>query len=65
MRGNLAGALSLNPLMVIALPFIALLLLKPSLTHKRWLPWISFIILVVYGIVRNLPFWPFVLLAPH
>ena len=65
LHGHGAAALALNPLMVLSLPFVGLLFLKPRWIYQRWLPWVALGILVAYGIARNIPIWPFVWLAPH
>jgi hypothetical protein len=55
----------MNPLMVVSLPVIGLLFFKPAWSYKKWVPWACFIILIVYGVVRNIPVSPFTCLAPH
>jgi hypothetical protein len=64
-HGDLCGALSMNPLMVASLPFLALLACRRSWCYRPWLPWLSLGILVAYGALRNVPIWPFVILAPR
>jgi len=64
LHGNLVGALKMNPLMVISLPVMALLVLRPRWAYFRWLPWVVLFILIMYSIFRNIPVWPFELLAP-
>jgi len=64
LHGRLAVALSLNPLMIVSLPILGLMLLNPAWVYKRWVPWTAFSILIGYGILRNIPLWPFTLLAP-
>jgi hypothetical protein len=65
LRGNLPGALALNPLLIVSLPGLGLLLLRPGWTQRVWLPWLALAILLAYGILRNIPHAPFSLLAPH
>jgi hypothetical protein len=65
LNGNLERALALNPLLVLALPFLGLLVLRPRWCYRVWVPWFAFVVLVGYGILRNIPVWPFDLLAPH
>lgn len=70
---DLAGALAMNPLLVLALPLVALLLAD----HARWLPgrprllrsplldarpWAAAVI--AFALARNLPWPPFAWLAP-
>jgi len=64
LHGNLATALSLNPLMVVSLPVLAGMVWRPSWTYRRWVPWCALGILILYGVIRNIPFWPFIILAP-
>jgi hypothetical protein len=67
LHGNLAGAFKMNPLMVISLPLVGLLIIRyrSSWAYSKWLPWTAFVILTFYGIARNIPTWPFILLAPR
>ena len=64
LHGRLAAAMSLNPLMVVSIPVLGLMLLNPAWVYRRWVPWAVFFVLVAYGIARNIPVWPFILLAP-
>jgi len=64
LHGRLMAALSLNLLMVVSIPVVAAMLLKPAWIYKRWVPWAALCILIAYGVLRNVPAWPFCLLAP-
>jgi len=75
LHGNLEAAWAMNPLTVLLLPFIAYALATEAIVQIRgrrltpWiLPgfWIQLLcgIIVVFGVVRNLPVYPFNLLAP-
>jgi len=64
LHGHVTRAFSLNPLLVLSLPFLAFLSLRPPLLYRPWLAWWCFAVLVGYGVLRNLTCWPFVLLAP-
>lgn len=64
LHGRIAAALSLNPLMVFFIPVLVAMLLKPRWTQRPWVPWAAFAVLVVYGVIRNIPVRPFTLLAP-
>lgn len=64
-HGDLSGAIAMNPLMVLSIPFIGILFLRPKWSDKPWVPWACFMGLIVYGFVRNIPVWPLVELAPH
>ena len=64
LHGQLAAAFRMNPLLVASLPVLGLLWLFPNWQRKRWVPWTVLAIVVGFGILRNLPVWPFTLLAP-
>jgi len=75
LHGNLAAALGYNPLMVLSLPFViywiasqARLLWSGQPLPSRFIParWIWGLLTVVlsFWILRNLPQYPFALLAP-
>jgi len=63
-HGELFEAFAMNPLMVIALPFVFWMFFNPPWTRKAWIAWLIFAIFVSYGVLRNLPFQPFHSLAP-
>ena len=65
LHADLAGAMRMNPLMVLSIPVLAAWLVRPAWARGPAPAWASFAVLVTYGIVRNIPAWPFVLLAPH
>lgn len=64
LHGHLAAAIKMNPILALAIPFLGALLLKRSWAYQTWTPWIVLIVLITYGILRNIPAWPFILLAP-
>lgn len=75
LRGNLAGAFAFNPFAVLALPFLAYGGLSYAVLRMRgrrlphvFLPsgwiWTLGVAIVVFGIARNIPMYPFSLLAP-
>ena len=75
LHGNLEAAWAMNPLTVLLLPFIGSALAAEAIVQirgrrlTRWiLPgfWIQVLcgIIVAFGVVRNLPVYPFNLLAP-
>jgi hypothetical protein len=72
---DLLQAMGRNPLMMLCLPFVAyayvsygLLALRgrslPGTPGRAWLAWAVFGVLTTYWAVRNLPYYPFNLLAP-
>jgi hypothetical protein len=75
-HGHPASAFAMNPLFVILLPIIVYTFFSYALLgiRGRGLPKVFvnptflkllFWIAVAFGIIRNLPFYPFNLLAPH
>ena len=67
LHGHLAAAFQLNPLFVVAIPagiiFLLWSILKKSSGEKcsfrpAWL-WVALVVVVAFGIARNLPFAPF------
>ena len=76
LHGRLFAALALNPLMVLCLPFVIYGLTAQALLDwfgKRlpvpriaagWI-WALLILIIAYWIARNIPLFPFTLLAPH
>jgi len=75
LHGNLRGAFGLNPLLVVALPFIAYSFISHASVAlgKRPLPapfirpvwiWLLFWLIMAFWVLRNLPYYPFSLLAP-
>jgi Protein of unknown function (DUF2752) len=72
--GDLAGALSMNAAVVVAaLAFAGVIAAGVWQEWKggsgrvfpSWLAWGLTAFVVVFGLVRNLPWWPFTLLVPH
>jgi len=64
LHGCVSGALSMNPLLVISLPFLALLCARRKLSLRPWVAWCALAVLLSYGVLRNIDAWPFFLLAP-
>jgi hypothetical protein len=74
-HGEWRQALGQNPLMVVVLPALLFWAVHSLWRACRWnrppavLPRpaasIALAVLLVYFLLRNLPWWPFVLLAPH
>jgi len=69
LRGDLIGAFQLNAMVIIALPLTLVWLAIRRFNRDRrrsprgkqvlWMVWSIALGLVLFGIVRNLPFWPF------
>lgn len=73
--GNLSTALRLNPLLVLSLPFLGytlvryvLMLFGKTIPPKAYLPalwiWMILLIIVLFWVLRNIPVYPFTLMAP-
>jgi hypothetical protein len=65
LHGHLGEAFGFNPLLVLSIPFLGALVLRGSWAYNAWVPWMAFGVLLAYGVLRNIPVWPLVLLAPH
>lgn len=63
-NGDFRQAFAFNPLMVVSIPFLLILISCPKWAYKPWVAWLCLAVLVGYGILRNIHFWPFFLLAP-
>jgi hypothetical protein len=74
LHGNIRGAFALNPLYILMVPFLGYALLSRLVERLRGTPLpIRFlsrgeimalaIVFILYGILRNLPLWPFTLLS--
>ncbi|HUK81431.1 MAG TPA: DUF2752 domain-containing protein [Verrucomicrobiae bacterium] len=65
-HGHLLAAFRLNPLAVVALPLLALWLARSERgdVKSMWI-WTLLVVIVVFGVLRNLPVYPFSLLAPQ
>lgn len=75
LRGHIAAALDYNPLFVLALPFLGYAVISELLRMARGhgLPrvvkspaagWAVLAVIIVFWILRNIPFAPFTYLAP-
>lgn len=70
---DLPGAMAMNPLLVLSLPFLLLMLLNGAGIRPRLFdplmrvlakPMFWLVVLVGYAVLRNLPWAPFTALAP-
>ena len=75
LQGNVRAAWTMNPLSMLLFPFLAYGLTREAISYLRGQPspqfalpgaWIRALcaLIVLFGLVRNLPFHPFELLAP-
>lgn len=76
LHGDLPGALAMNPLVVglalVAGIFTVIVLVREWRGYPSALPvipsWVAWCLagaVIAFGLVRNLPWWPFTLLVPH
>jgi hypothetical protein len=72
LHGHVAAAFGYNPLMVVSLPFLAYAAarglfraLPPRRPLPAWAVWVTFAVVVGFGIVRNLPWAAVRWMAPH
>lgn len=73
LHGDLAGAWRMNPLMVLMIPLSVYLIAtcyrkKPDGTTcspPNWVGYAVIVAIVMFWILRNIPVYPFTLLAPH
>jgi len=75
LHGNLPAAFGLNPLMVLSLPFLGYWFISsrvPAVTKRLpagfivpafWI-WLILLVIILFWILRNLPFYPLSFLAP-
>lgn len=65
-HGNFISAFRLNALAILAVPVLGVLLARGGRQFIRpvWI-WSLLAVVVVFGVLRNLPWQPFMLLAPH
>jgi hypothetical protein len=65
LHGNLAAAIRLNPLAIVMLPLAGYLVARgnASTVKPTWI-WVLLGVVVAFGIFRNIPAYPFTLLAP-
>ncbi len=72
-HGNIVRGLAFNPLLILVIPLAAGLALerysqwwrRKGFHLSAWIsPWILWVVLG-YWLARNIPYYPFTLLAPH
>jgi hypothetical protein len=80
LHGHLAAACRMNVLMVLCLPYLAYAYLayatRACFPQSRWANpraapakplwiWLLLVVILLYWVLRNVPMYPFTLLAPH
>jgi hypothetical protein len=64
LHGEVVAALQMNPLLV-ALGPMAIAVGWRRWLNRPWLGWTALVTVVAYGVLRNVPWGPFTLLAQH
>lgn len=59
LHGDIRGAFRYNQLLFVMAPFFAVAARWPRLLTKPSVAWTLAVVVIGYGIVRNLPFWPY------
>jgi len=65
LHGNVAASLRWNPLFIPLALLLAVLLVRPQLGCRRAVTYPLLAAVVLFWILRNLPWYPFTLLAPR
>lgn len=65
LHGDIAGSLAKNILLIPGLITLAVLWYKPNAALNRYFSRTILIVVIVFFVARNLPWYPFTLLAPH
>lgn len=65
LHGDIAGSLAKNILLIPALICLAVLFVNPKTALNRYFSRTIAVVVIVFFIARNLPWYPFTLLAPH
>lgn len=55
----------MNPLLVLSLPLFPIAVFRRSWLYLSWLPLTFLLVILLFGVLRNIPAWPFMLLAPR
>jgi len=74
LHGNIAAAFSYNPLFVLAMPLVAYWIITevillfggrlPRITVPVKVMWLALGVVIAFGVLRNIPHYPFTLLTP-
>lgn len=76
LHGDVLGAWRMNPIMLLLIPVLAYLIITARAGRQsaagakprplpKWLPWLIVAVLGAFWVARNIPAYPFTLLAPH
>ena len=64
-HGDILNCISNNLLLIPACILLVVLCLYPKLSCNKYLCWSITVVVIVFFILRNLPWYPFTLLAPN
>ena len=59
LHGDVSGAFRFNQIFFLMVPFFAAAARWPRILTKPSVAWTIAVVMITYGIVRNLPFWPY------
>lgn len=65
LHGHLGAAFAKNQLIFFILPTALVLHIRKDWCQKPAVAWTIVVVVIAYWILRNIPCWPFCLLAPH
>jgi len=65
LHGNMLAALRYNSLAIVMLPLAGYLIVHGDVSTMKpvWI-WVLLVVVVAFGVLRNIPVYPFTLLAP-
>ena len=59
LHGDISGAFRFNQIFFLMVPFFAAAARWPRILTKPSVAWTIAAVMITYGVVRNLPFWPY------
>lgn len=65
LHGDIAGGFSMNIFLPVVMVAAPVMIIFPKVALNKYVGWGFAIFAVSYFILRNIPVWPFSLLAPH
>ena len=64
LHGDVPGVFRSNPIFLPTIVFVVLMILNPKTAQRPVIVWCYVVLLFLFWILRNLPWYPFTLLAP-
>ena len=65
LHGDIGNAIAKNPLLFVIFPALGILAFNKKWLYHRYTAWGALAVIVLFWALRNIPAWPFSLLAPH